>query len=343
MDKNINYKDAGVDIEEGYKAVNLYKKYAKETFDSYVALDIGSFASLYVNPSNENQYLVSSTDGVGTKLELAFLLKKYDTVGIDCVAMCVNDIICLGAKPLFFLDYLACGKLDSNIAALIVKGVADGCIIAGCALVGGETAEMPGFYDEGKYDIAGFAVGTVDKDKVITGDKIEDGDILIGIESSGFHSNGYSLIRKILKKNKIDLNLPFENSTIGLKLLEPTIIYVKPILNAIEKGLNIKGLANITGGGFYENIPRMFKDDFTAIINRDSIKFPKIMTWLKSFGINDKDMFSTFNCGIGMVLATSKKEEDNIIKHFEGFNLKAYKIGEVKKGKKETKISKIDF
>lgn len=341
---NFSYKDSGVDINEGYKAVDLYKKYAKETFDKFVTLDIGSFGSLYKFPENEDFYLVSSTDGVGTKLDIAFMLKKYDTVGIDCVAMCVNDIICLGAKPLFFLDYLACGKLDHKIAGDIVKGVAEGCKIAMCSLVGGETAEMPGFYEEGKYDIAGFSVGIVHKDNLVDGSNIKEGDILVGVESSGFHSNGYSLIRKIIKDNKLDLNSNFEDSTLGQKLLIPTYIYVKPVLEALKEKIKIKGIANITGGGFYENIPRMFKEDFTAFIDKEKIKLPKLMEYFKSFGINDKEMFNTFNCGIGMVFAieNNKSEFDKLSNIFIKYNLKISIIGKVIKGKKETIISGID-
>ncbi|MCX8059093.1 MAG: phosphoribosylformylglycinamidine cyclo-ligase [Spirochaetes bacterium] len=339
-----SYKDSGVDINEGYKAVELYKKFARETFDKYVSLDIGSFGSLYKLPQNEDFLLVSSTDGVGTKLELAFKLKKYDTVGIDCVAMCVNDIICLGAKPLFFLDYLACGKLDHKIAGDLVKGIAEGCKIAGCSLIGGETAEMPGFYEEGKYDIAGFTVGIVHKKDLIDGSKIKEGDILISIESSGFHSNGYSLLRKIINDNKIDLNSNFGESTIGLQLLKPTFIYVNPILECLRNKIEIKGIANITGGGFYENIPRMFKDNFTAIIEKDKIKLPKIMEYFKSFGISDKEMFNTFNCGTGMVLCVKDKNDfENIRKIFEKYNLSTSIIGKVAKGEKETKIIGIDL
>ena len=256
----MDYKQAGVDIEEGYRAVEQYRDLAAKTMNSAVLNNIGSFAGMFslleISKGMEEPVLVSGTDGVGTKLDIAFKMKKYDTVGIDCVAMCVNDILCHGAQPLFFLDYLACGKLDAAVAAELVKGVAIGCRETGCVLMGGETAEMPGFYDAGKYDIAGFAVGIADRKKIIDGSKINEGDVLIGIASSGPHSNGFSLIRKVLP----DMNEDFGGMPIGMALLEPTRLYVKPILRLMER-IEIRGMAHITGGGFYENIPRMFKDD----------------------------------------------------------------------------------
>ena len=254
----MDYKESGVDIEEGYRAVSKYKELAALTTNKAVINNIGSFAGMltlkeFTNGAMEEPVLVSGTDGVGTKLDVAFRMGKYDTVGIDCVAMCANDVLCHGAKPLFFLDYLACGKLDAGIAAELVKGVAVGCRETGMVLLGGETAEMPGFYDEGKYDIAGFAVGIADRKKIIEGKKIQDGDALLGIASSGVHSNGFSLVRKVIT----DLNEDFGGMPIGRALLEPTRLYVKPILELMEK-VEILGMAHITGGGFYENVPRMF-------------------------------------------------------------------------------------
>jgi phosphoribosylformylglycinamidine cyclo-ligase len=323
----ITYKDSGVNIEEGYKSVNLIKEHAKKTFIPGVINNIGSFAGMFEIGNYKKPVLVSGTDGVGTKLDIAFKMKKYDTVGIDCVAMCVNDILCHGAKPLFFLDYLACGKLEAEVAESLVKGVSNGCIEAGCALIGGETAEMPGFYRDGEYDIAGFSVGIVEKDKIIDGGNIKEGDILIGIKSSGIHSNGYSLVRKLIT----DLNMDFKGKTIGEVLLTPTKIYVKPILKLLES-FDIKGMAHITGGGFYENIPRMFKNNFTAVINKNSFETPEIFKYIMSLGIAEEHMFNTFNMGIGFVLCVSKKDSENIIKALENLGEKAYEIGYVEAG-----------
>lgn len=329
----MDYKQAGVDIEEGYKAVNIIKKHAAKTFNSKVLNGIGSFAALYditklKEEGIEEPVLVSGADGVGTKIDIAMKLKKYDTVGIDCVAMCVNDILCHGAKPLFFLDYLACGKLNAEIAGLLVKGVSDGCLEADCALIGGETAEMPGFYPEGEYDLAGFAVGIVDKKKIIDGSKIEKGDVIIGIESSGLHSNGFSLIRKIIRH----FDAEYEGKPIGEILLTPTSIYVKPIL-ALSKIIAIKGMAHITGGGFIENIPRMFVNDFVAVINKNSYPVPSLFKYIKSFGIDETKMYNTFNMGIGFVLAVSKEDSVKTINFLENFGFKAYQIGHVIEGK----------
>lgn len=318
------YKESGVDIKEGYKSVGLIKDYAKKTYTKGVLNNLGSFAGMFELGKFNNPVLVSGTDGVGTKLDVAFRMKKYDTVGIDCTAMCVNDILCHGAKPLFFLDYLACGKLKAEVAAELVKGVSEGCQMAGCALIGGETAEMPGFYSDGEYDIAGFAVGAVDKDKIIDGSKIEDGDILIGIESSGIHSNGYSLVRKLIP----DLNVEFQGKKIGETLLTPTKIYVKPILALLEK-FEIKGMAHITGGGFYENIPRMFKEKMTAVVYKDSYEMPEIFKYLKSLGVKEEEMYNTFNMGIGFVLCVDKKDKEAVIESIKENGLKAYEIGHV--------------
>lgn len=326
----MDYKNSGVNIEEGYKTVDLIKKHAAKTMIPGVLNNIGSFAAMFELPKMKEPVLVSGTDGVGTKLDIAFRLNKYDTVGIDCVAMCVNDILCHGARPLFFLDYLACGKLDAHVAAELVKGVSDGCLQAGCALIGGETAEMPGFYPEGEYDVAGFAVGVVEKDKIIDGSKIKDGDSLIGLASSGTHSNGYSLIRKAIP----DLDAEFEGKKIGEALLTPTKIYVKPVLKVLES-YEIKGMAHITGGGFYENIPRMFGKNFTAVIDKNSLIIPPIFKHLMSLGVSENDMFHTYNMGTGLVLCVAKEEEENIIKAFEDLGEKAYKIGHIEAGSGE--------
>ena len=323
----VDYKEAGVNIEEGYKTVGLIKNYASKTFIPGVINDLGSFAGMFEIGKYENPVLVSGTDGVGTKLEIAFKMKKYDTVGIDCVAMCVNDILCHGAKPLFFLDYLACGRLEAEVAADLVKGVSDGCIDAGCALIGGETAEMPGFYPEGEYDIAGFAVGIVEKDKIIDGSKISDKDALIGIASSGAHSNGYSLIRKLVTNIDSQLN----GKKLGEILLTPTKIYVKPVLKLLEK-FEIKGMAHITGGGFYENIPRMFKGEYTAVIDKNSFEVPEIFKHLMSLGVDEDHMFNTYNMGIGFVLCVDPKDAKAVIGDLKEMGLAAYQIGHVEAG-----------
>lgn len=324
----ITYKEAGVNIEEGYKSVNLIKEHAKRTFIPGVINNIGSFAGMFeLGNSYKNPVLVSGTDGVGTKLDIAFRTNKYDTVGIDCVAMCVNDILCHGAKPLFFLDYLACGKLEAEAAGQLVKGVSDGCVEAGCALIGGETAEMPGFYRDGEYDIAGFAVGIVDKDKIVDGTTIEAGDVLIGIESSGIHSNGYSLVRKLIE----DLERDFNGQNMGEVLLTPTKIYVKPVLRLLES-FEIKGMAHITGGGFYENIPRMFKNNLNAVVYKESFNVPEIFKYLISLGVEEEHMFNTFNMGIGFVLCVNKSDKDEVLNTLKGLDQKAYHIGHIEAG-----------
>ncbi|KEI04039.1 phosphoribosylformylglycinamidine cyclo-ligase [Clostridium botulinum] len=323
------YKDAGVNIEEGYKAVGLMKEYASRTFTKGVVNNLGSFAGMFELPKYKNPVLVSGTDGVGTKLKIAFDMKKYDTVGIDCVAMCVNDILCHGAKPLFFLDYIACGKLDAENAADLVKGVSNGCLQAECSLIGGETAEMPGFYKEGEYDVAGFCVGIVEKDEIIDGSNIKNGDALIGIESSGIHSNGYSLVRKLINS----FNENFNGEKIGNVLLTPTKIYVKTVLELIKK-YNINGMSHITGGGFCENIPRMFKGDFKAIINKGSFNIPAIFKYIMSLGVKEEDMYNTFNMGIGYVLCVKKEDVKSIIEDIEKMGNKAYEIGHVEAGGK---------
>lgn len=323
-----DYKESGVDINEGYRTVELIRKHTKRTMIPGVLNDIGGFAGMFELKNYKNPILVSGTDGVGTKLDVAMKMKKYDTVGIDCVAMCVNDVLCNGAQPLFFLDYLACGKLDAEIAADLVKGVADGCVQAGCALIGGETAEMPGFYDIGKYDIAGFSVGVVEKDKIIDGSTIRQGDTLIGIQSSGPHSNGFSLIRYLIK----DFDMPFDNRKIGEVLLTPTIIYVKVIHKVLEK-YSIKGMAHITGGGFYENIPRMFATkEYTAVIKKESYEVPKIFKYIQSLGVSEKDMYNTFNMGIGFVICVGEDDAQGVMDIIKESGLNSYRLGYVKKG-----------
>ncbi|MGG7177324.1 phosphoribosylformylglycinamidine cyclo-ligase [Clostridium paraputrificum] len=325
----ITYKESGVNIEEGYKSVKLIKEYAAKTMSQYVLNGLGSFAGMVELPEGyKKPVLVSGTDGVGTKLEIAFKTKKYDTVGIDCVAMCVNDILCHGAKPLFFLDYIACGKLEAEVAADLVKGISDGCLQSDCALVGGETAEMPGFYSEGEYDMAGFAVGIADKDEIIDGSKIEEGDALIGIASSGLHSNGFSLVRKLFT----DLNEDFNGEELWKTLITPTKIYVKPVLKLMED-FEIRGMSHITGGGFIENAPRMFNGrDLTALINKDSYPVPTIFERMVELGVERDHMYNTFNMGIGFVLCVKRDDADAVIKALIEMGEKAYEIGHVISG-----------
>ena len=306
----ISYKDSGVDVTRGYKAVELMKKHVKSTYDNNVIGDLGSFGGFYsiAGEKMEEPVLVAGTDGVGTKLKYAFLLEKHDTIGIDAVAMCVNDIVCQGAKPLFFLDYYACGRLYPEAEADVVKGIAEGCKQAGCALIGGETAEMPGFYPEGEYDLAGFAVGIVDKKKVINGKNITAGDVLIGIKSSGVHSNGYSLVRKLFgDEDRAALETYDERlgATPAEVLLTPTKIYVKSILALIEK-VDVKGIAHITGGGFIENIPRILPDGVAAEIDTKSYDVPPVFKVMQEkAGITDAQIYNTFNMGIGMVVCVA--------------------------------------
>lgn len=311
----INYKDAGVDVANGQKEVELIKKLVEKTQSENVLSKLGGFSGLFSleNLNIKNPVLVSGTDGVGTKVMLAQMMDKHDTIGIDCVAMCVNDILCQGAKPLFFLDYIACGKLIPEKMEKIVKGVADGCLQANSSLIGGETAEMPGLYKENDYDLAGFCVGIVDKEKIITGEKIKKGDHIFGLKSSGIHSNGYSLVRKIvLEKEKLSLDEKIEelDTSLGEELLKPTKIYVKEILALLEK-IEINGLSHITGGGFYENIPRMIPDGLCAKIDVRNIPLPKIFSLLEKWGeLDKKDMYETFNMGVGIVFAVDKKDID---------------------------------
>ncbi len=337
----IDYRQSGVDIEEGYKAVSKYKDHAKRTKVKGLLSGLGSFAGMFEVPSGmKNPVMVSGTDGVGTKLDIAFAMKKYDTVGIDCVAMSVNDILCTGAKPLYFLDYIACGKLDAQVASDLVKGVADGCVDSDCALLGGETAEMPGFYDEGKYDIAGFGVGIIEKEHIVTGETIKDGDVLIGLASTGVHSNGFSLVRKLVT----DFNTPFAGKTIGEVLLTPTKIYVKPVLSVLEKfRKEVHGMVHITGGGFYENIPRMYPSDddgtmeLISVIKKNSWKIPEIFGELVRRGADPSRMYNTFNMGIGFVMAAEASKAAGIIAELQKNNQEAYIIGRVAKSQKKVK------
>ena len=332
-----SYKDAGVDITAGYKSVELMKKHISRTLAFGKTDSIGGFGGLFELDLEgiKEPVLVSGTDGVGTKLKMAFLTDKHDTVGIDCVAMCVNDIICVGAKPLYFLDYIAVGKNYPEKIAQIVSGVAEGCVQSECALIGGETAEMPGFYAEDEYDMAGFAVGVVDKSKILNKTDVSAGDVIIGLASSGIHSNGYSLVRKIFNLENIELNkkMPeLDNQSLGEVLIEPTRIYVKPILSLLKK-IKVKSIANITGGGFYENIPRALPDNLTAKINKDNVPVLPIFKLMQSFGnIDERDMYNTFNMGIGMVVIVSKEDEEEAKKVLKEFGEKAYTLGEVIEG-----------
>jgi phosphoribosylformylglycinamidine cyclo-ligase len=359
----VDYRQAGVNIEEGYRAVGKYREYAAATANGAVLNGLGSFAGMFslkeYTDGMTEPVLVSGTDGVGTKLDIAFAMKKYDTVGIDCVAMCVNDILCHGARPLFFLDYVACGKLEAGVAAELVKGVAAGCKETGSVLLGGETAEMPGFYDEGKYDLAGFAVGIADRGRIVDGSGIREGDAVIGIASSGVHSNGFSLIRKVLP----NLNEDFGGMPLGMALLEPTRLYVKPVLGLMER-IEIRGMAHITGGGLYENIPRMFtrgengRPLFDAVIQKPAYRrgegawtvppvFARIAagcaggTGTEAAGIDalkndpglEKMMFNTYNMGIGFVIAVNPGDSSEAVEYLDGRGFPAWKIGRVEKAR----------
>ena len=332
-----SYKDAGVDITAGYKSVELMKKHIGRTLAFGKTDTIGGFGGLFELDLEgiKEPVLVSGTDGVGTKLKMAFLTDKHDTVGIDCVAMCVNDIICVGAKPLYFLDYIAVGKNYPEKIAQIVSGVAEGCVQSECALIGGETAEMPGFYAEDEYDMAGFAVGVVDKSKILNKTDVSAGDVIIGLASSGIHSNGYSLVRKIFNLENIELNkkMPeLDNQSLEEVLIEPTRIYVKPILSLLKK-IKVKSIANITGSGFYENIPRALPDNLTAKISKESVPVLPIFKLMQSVGnIDERDMYNTFNMGIGMVVIVSKEDEKDAKKVLEELGEKAYTLGEVIEG-----------
>ncbi|MDP5277087.1 phosphoribosylformylglycinamidine cyclo-ligase [Chengkuizengella axinellae] len=331
------YKQAGVDINAGNEAVERMKKHVKNTFRPEVLTDLGGFGGLFsLNKEKyEEPILVSGTDGVGTKLKLAFAMNKHDTIGIDAVAMCVNDIIVQGAEPLFFLDYLACDKVVPEKIESIVKGIADGCKQSGCALIGGETAEMPGMYSEGEYDIAGFVVGVVDKKKMIDGSTIQDGDVVLGLASSGVHSNGFSLVRKLLLEDagfQLDDHIEELDGKLGDVLLTPTKLYVKPVLSMLEK-VQLKGLSHITGGGFIENIPRVLPEGVNVDIKDGAWDIPAIFSLLQSKGnISKADMFRTFNMGIGMVIVVSERDADEVIRIAEEQGESIYQIGKVTKG-----------
>lgn len=326
---SITYKDSGVDKEAGYQLVDKVKQVAKNTHNSNVLGGVGSFAALYALKDFKNPILVSGTDGVGTKLAVAFKQNRYDTVGIDCVAMCVNDILCHGATPLFFLDYLACGELNVQQAANLVAGVAAGCQQAGCALVGGETAEMPGFYKVGDYDIAGFAVGAVEADAVITGDKIKAGDKVIGIASSGLHSNGFSLVRKLFSDYSQTIEVNGKATTLGELLLTPTKIYVKPILALLNK-VNVHGLAHITGGGLIENLPRVLADGLCAEIDGNAIPTQAIFELIENSGVARSEMWGTFNMGVGFTVVVDVADVEKTLALLKQQGENAFVIGEIK-------------
>ena len=336
----MDYKKAGVDIEAGYKSVELMKEHVKKTMREEVLGGIGGFSGAFSMDKfkgMEHPTLVSGTDGVGTKLKLAFIMDKHDTVGIDCVAMCVNDIACAGGEPLFFLDYIACGKNYPEKIASIVKGVADGCIQSDAALIGGETAEMPGFYQEDEYDLAGFAVGVVDQKDLITGANIKAGDTLVGIASSGVHSNGFSLVRSVFKMDKETLDTYHEElgKTLGEALLAPTKIYVKTMKSIKKAGVTVKGCSHITGGGFYENVPRMLPEGAHAVIEKNSYEVPAIFRMLQKEGdIEEHMMYNTFNMGIGLVLAIDPKDVDTVLEAVKAAGETPYVIGHIEAGEK---------
>ena len=337
------YASAGVDITAGYRSVELMKEHIKRTMTKGVVSDVGGFGGLFELDLEgiKKPVLVSGTDGVGTKLKIAFLMDKHDTVGIDCVAMCVNDIICCGAKPLFFLDYIACGKNVPERIADIVKGVSDGCVMAGAALIGGETAEMPGFYPVDEYDLAGYSTGVVDKDKIINNATMQEGDAVIALASSGVHSNGFSLVRKVFDVENKDMKTPVDElggKSIGECLLTPTKIYVKPVLALLEKA-NVKAISHITGGGFYENIPRSIPDGFGAQIERSKVKVLPIFDMIAKAGnIEERDMFNTFNMGVGMSIIVDKNDADLAVQVLKDAGENAYIMGEVVKSEEKVSI-----
>ena len=329
-----SYAAAGVDITAGYKAVELMKSHIARTMTSGVCSDVGGFGGLFELDTTgiEKPVLVSGADGVGTKLKLAFLMDKHDTVGIDCVAMCVNDIICCGAKPLFFLDYIACGKNVPEKIASIVSGVAEGCVQSGAALIGGETAEMPGFYPVDEYDLAGFSVGVVDKSKILDPSTMKAGDVVIALPSSGVHSNGFSLVRKVFDVENSDIKSPREElsgKSVGETLLTPTKIYVRPVLALLEQ-VKVKGISHITGGGFYENIPRSIPDGLGAVIDRKNVKVLPIFDLIaKEGGISERDMFNTFNMGVGMSIVVAREDAEKAIEILKANGEDAYVIGKI--------------
>ena len=334
MKDKLTYKSSGVDVEAGYEAVKLMKEHVKKTHIPGVLGDLGSFGGFFKPDLSDYKepLLISGTDGVGTKLQIAFMMDKHDTIGMDCVAMCVNDIVCHGAKPLFFLDYMGTGRLNPKKAANIVKGICDGCLEAECALIGGETAEMPGFYKDEEYDLAGFAVGIVDKEKVINGEKVKKGDIIIGLPSSGIHSNGYSLVRKLffeVNDYKTDSTFPELSKTLGEELLTPTRIYVKTILKLLKQ-YEIKGIAHITGGGFIENIPRTIPQGLKGRIELDSWPVLPIFKLMEELGgLDEQVLFNTFNMGIGLALIVDKTDARSILDALENMGEKAYIMGDI--------------
>ena len=336
----MDYKNAGVDIEAGYESVELMKKYVKETMRPEVLGGLGGFSgafSMEAIKGMEEPVLLSGTDGCGTKVKLAFLLDKHDTIGIDCVAMCVNDVACAGGEPLFFLDYIACGKNYPEKIATIVSGVAEGCKQSGCALIGGETAEHPGLMPEDEYDLAGFTVGVVDKKDIITGENLKAGDVLIGMASTGVHSNGFSLVRKIFKMDKETLNTYHEElgKTLGEALLAPTRIYVKALKNVKEAGVRVKACSHITGGGFYENVPRMLPEGKHAVIKKDSYEVPAIFKMMEREGnVEEHMMYNTYNMGIGMIVAVDPADVEKIMEAMRAAGDTPYVIGEIKDGEK---------
>lgn len=338
-----SYALSGVDITAGYEAVELMKKHIARTMLGGRSADIGGFGGLFELDMTgmTRPVLVSGTDGVGTKLKLAFLMDKHDTVGIDCVAMCVNDIICCGAKPLFFLDYIACGKNYPEKIAEIVSGVAEGCVQSGCELIGGETAEMPGFYPIDEYDLAGFSVGAVDKSKLLNNSEIEEGDVIIALPSSGVHSNGFSLVRKVFDVENRDLSKPVAElggKSLGETLLTPTVIYVKPMLKLIES-LTVKAVSHITGGGFYENIPRSIPDGYTAKIKKEDVRVLPIFDYIMATGnIPERDMYNTFNMGVGMIAVVSKDDCGKALDILRGQGVEAYILGEIVKARDDEKV-----
>lgn len=327
---SLSYRDAGVDIDAGDSLVERIKPHARRTLRPEVLAGIGGFGALMALPKHyQEPVLVSGTDGVGTKLKLAFQLGKHDTIGQDLVAMSVNDILVQGAEPLFFLDYFACGHLDVDVAEQVVAGIARGCELAGCALIGGETAEMPGMYPAGEYDLAGFAVGVAEKSRVIGGRDIRAGDVVLGLASSGPHSNGYSLIRKIIEISGVDLAMDFHGRPLGEVLLEPTRIYVKPLL-ALMQAMPVKGMAHITGGGLTGNVPRILADDLTAVLHADAWTFPQVFQWLQEMGnVTQPEMHRTFNCGIGMVLVVDAANADAAMRFLAERGETVYRLGEI--------------
>ena len=341
--KSEAYAAAGVDITAGYRAVDLMKRHIARTVTPGVCSDVGGFGGLFELDLTgiRRPVLVSGTDGVGTKLKLAFLMDKHDTVGVDCVAMCVNDIICCGAKPLFFLDYIACGKNVPERIEQIVKGVCDGCVQAGCALIGGETAEMPGFYPENEYDLAGYSTGVVDRDHILNNAETEPGDVVIALPSSGVHSNGFSLVRKVFDVEHTDLTAPVEalgGKSLGETLLTPTRIYVKPVLALMEK-IRVKGVSHITGGGFYENIPRMIPEGLCARIREKDVRVLPIFDLIERVGgVSRRDMFNTFNMGVGMCLTVSAKDADAALAVLREQGEDAYVLGEIVRGERRIEL-----